>query len=478
MTQTINIFKQNFQTYKNLLACLTCFWAFHYIVLWSSSFIPENSTSNLDLSSDLIWIIAVSCNAFALAVFSGFISKLRNLNYLRFSRMSCITTAIGIALITTRLAYVGFAWDISYLIGIALLGIGTGFFMACLGELFCTMQPQTTFMGMAAGFVGGSLLSLIVTVIFVPIAVWIVTTLLPLAVAFFYRRALLETRKTPESIPTRQTTKDTLSPSSFLLLVAVIGVTAGIMRFTSHASSTAMVGDHVFTLAVLATGLVLLALSSSIVKLQPTLLLQIVIIAIAGAFIALALLAREVPVIAFVLHTAAFLCFVALVWFFCTYFAHKNASGSRGFSVGLLANQAGQALGSLGYFGAVVLFGSTDSLSLYISLGVVYALFVVALIFFANMNRAKQSNLSQLASSDLQLALDTLSSHYDLTPRETEIALLIAEGNSRSSIAEALTVSQETVKTHIKHLYQKLNIHSRDELVKLLLHEIEHTFSL
>lgn len=52
-----------------------------------------------------------------------------------------------------------------------------------------------------------------------------------------------------------------------------------------------------------------------------------------------------------------------------------------------------------------------------------------------------------------------------LTAREAEVLLPLVRGRSNSSIAAALTVGTETVRTHIRHIYQKTGIHSREELM-------------
>jgi DNA-binding NarL/FixJ family response regulator len=52
-----------------------------------------------------------------------------------------------------------------------------------------------------------------------------------------------------------------------------------------------------------------------------------------------------------------------------------------------------------------------------------------------------------------------------LTSREREILTLIAQGLTCSDIAERLTLSINTVKTHRLHIYRKLGFHSRAELV-------------
>jgi DNA-binding NarL/FixJ family response regulator len=53
----------------------------------------------------------------------------------------------------------------------------------------------------------------------------------------------------------------------------------------------------------------------------------------------------------------------------------------------------------------------------------------------------------------------------DLTPQELRIARLVKAGSSRRDIAERLTLSEATVRTHLEHIYTKLNIHSARELM-------------
>jgi DNA-binding NarL/FixJ family response regulator len=52
-----------------------------------------------------------------------------------------------------------------------------------------------------------------------------------------------------------------------------------------------------------------------------------------------------------------------------------------------------------------------------------------------------------------------------LTPQELRIARLMRSGNSRREIAERLTLSEATVRTHLQHIYTKLDIHSARELM-------------
>lgn len=57
---------------------------------------------------------------------------------------------------------------------------------------------------------------------------------------------------------------------------------------------------------------------------------------------------------------------------------------------------------------------------------------------------------------------------YNLTKREIEIVSLISQGLSNKKIAERLSISENTVKDHIKNISEKLNVRSRGEIIALL----------
>ncbi len=61
--------------------------------------------------------------------------------------------------------------------------------------------------------------------------------------------------------------------------------------------------------------------------------------------------------------------------------------------------------------------------------------------------------------------------HYGLTKREAEVLQVVSEGYSNREIAEALYVSEETVKSHLKSLYRKLSVSDRAEAIALALRE-------
>ncbi|MGB4515910.1 MAG: LuxR C-terminal-related transcriptional regulator, partial [Bacillota bacterium] len=61
--------------------------------------------------------------------------------------------------------------------------------------------------------------------------------------------------------------------------------------------------------------------------------------------------------------------------------------------------------------------------------------------------------------------LDLLATEYSLTPRELEVIELLLEGMKNDEIQEKLFISQGTLKTHLRHIFRKLDVQNRKELL-------------
>lgn len=61
-----------------------------------------------------------------------------------------------------------------------------------------------------------------------------------------------------------------------------------------------------------------------------------------------------------------------------------------------------------------------------------------------------------------------LARRYGLSPRETEVFILLAQGRTRAFIQEELVLSGSTVKTHVSHIYAKMDVHDRQEMMNLI----------
>ena len=117
----------------------------------------------------------------------------------------------------------------------------------------------------------------------------------------------------------------------------------------------------------------------------------------------------------------------------------------------------------------------------YIELGyrlqIVLVLVCAALVFVSFLFVADDRTFVELFDADdenpstprrFQLRCERIAQLYGLTPKETEVMTLIAKGRSAQRIQEALEVSTSTVNTHVNHIYRKMGVHSRQEMLDLL----------
>lgn len=83
------------------------------------------------------------------------------------------------------------------------------------------------------------------------------------------------------------------------------------------------------------------------------------------------------------------------------------------------------------------------------------------------------------SSSDVDIARQAgfqipreLRRSEQLSPRERDVYELIIQGRSNREIASTLFISESTTKVHVRHIYEKLGVHTRAELARATLHEV------
>lgn len=89
-------------------------------------------------------------------------------------------------------------------------------------------------------------------------------------------------------------------------------------------------------------------------------------------------------------------------------------------------------------------------------------------------NADGDSVLAALAASptEIRSALgvlrpDDVALLQTLTKQERRVLVLLGQGLDFREIAERLSISEHTVRTHLQNLYRKLNVHSRLEIIRL-----------
>lgn len=163
---------------------------------------------------------------------------------------------------------------------------------------------------------------------------------------------------------------------------------------------------------------------------------------------------------------------VMLLWAMLADVAHHStASPLVIFASGWLAYSLPLALGET----AGVLLGRLESPAI----AVAVLAYVVTVTVVLALNDTTFSQRRIFADLDvaapvpavfesLDAGCERLGAERGLTAREVEVLQMLVKGRSKSYIAETLFISENTVRSHSKHIYQKLGVHSKQEVLDLL----------
>lgn len=187
------------------------------------------------------------------------------------------------------------------------------------------------------------------------------------------------------------------------------------------------------------------------------------------------------PTVLYICMYAGYYLFLASFFFYLGAYAQRSQYPAYlVFVWGNAANSLGLIAGSgIGYLVGRFL----DPWSTVVTVAIVYAVFLVGFLVLpearsesfvaaptgggeatsAGSDAAAQGSIVESIFVRAHLAADA----YRLSMREEEVLAYLLRGRSLASIAEELYVSQNTVKTHVNHIYKKLDVHTREELMKL-----------
>lgn len=89
--------------------------------------------------------------------------------------------------------------------------------------------------------------------------------------------------------------------------------------------------------------------------------------------------------------------------------------------------------------------------------------------FVADASRiAGESSSDKASRATFGEVCREVANEKGLSPRETEIFTMLAQGRSQPYIRDVLVLSKNTVSTHVRHIYAKLDVHSKQELLDLI----------
>ena len=79
------------------------------------------------------------------------------------------------------------------------------------------------------------------------------------------------------------------------------------------------------------------------------------------------------------------------------------------------------------------------------------------------------SEIARMVVEAFQKKPANVSAADGLTARESEVLALLSEGLSNKEIADRVSISYDTVRAHLRHIYEKLHVRGRTEAVKMYL---------
>lgn len=169
------------------------------------------------------------------------------------------------------------------------------------------------------------------------------------------------------------------------------------------------------------------------------------------------------------LAATAMLLIDQMVWVTTAYFMRYNPQ---------ISDRTATRFRMLQFFGAAV--GAAFSVPGVINTGVIETMFigtaVLAVAFVVCIPTYEARVVSAGAVAPRLDGLDegqrqrysVAFARWGLTAREAEVACLLVEGLDAPGVAERLCVSRATVNTHVRHIYEKMGVHARDEMVAAL----------
>ena len=182
----------------------------------------------------------------------------------------------------------------------------------------------------------------------------------------------------------------------------------------------------------------------------------------------LAPIVEELGLVADVLTNASHILLLLIEWTLLAQYVNAyRPSAARAFGFGLGIAYLGWVAGDVTGNALAPRFGSSYHLESLIAL--VCACLTMLAFFLIVHDRS----IAEVVSEDdhagaprrFMERCEDVAREYGLTKKETEVMVLIAKGRSAQRVQEIMGIAAGTVNTHLAHIYRKLNVHTRQEML-------------
>lgn len=339
-------------------------------------------------------------------------------------------------------------------------------------ECLCRVRFRDTLLCVALGYAITFALCLLVAGL-TPLPALIVHTVLPLVSG-----ALLWTLHADHSFmaltQNENTGIKTLQRPPWRLFVGV-GILGGIILVVNTLSETKSPSAELYTLlAGLTVSLVAAAVAARrIERLDFTVLYRwLTPLFVGSVILVLVLESGNQQYEAFAIGTSwsFFRIFTWTLW--CSIALRSRLSAACVFAIGQAALTACSSITQLGidYVLPAAQLSVPVTVSLVIAVVVVNAAFVMSESDVSRWFKRRSDSKTPVLDSEESrtLRLQQATQEFGLSKREEEIAQLVVEGKNNAVIQERLCITESTLRTHLRNIYGKANVHSRQELIDTL----------
>lgn len=364
-----------------------------------------------------------------------------------------------------------FPW---FIVGGVLLGCGDALITIVWARFSATLNLRTVYLYVLLCNALSLVIYFVVTLLPGEVALPLAAILF-LVSAFFGKKAL-DIRKPVEVEYSRPVFKDALRRMAHPILGAsILCFMAGLMLQISGQQEIPLSSFQQISLATSALAVLCLFLPALLVK-KPLNLGRLYAIALplsAAGFLLLPLIWNAAGGIVNSFAQLGSMVAGIILWCMLADLAHDTKlSPTLLFSLAMVCTSGATLLGTvIGFMNAHTL-KQGDLVLTAVALVAAYLLFMVALFLFKDKSLKGEDDAAHQAADPAEDRLfdrcEDIAREHQFTPRETEIFLLLAQGFTIPVISEKSFVSENTVKSHVKSIYQKLDVHVRSELIELV----------
>ena len=352
-----------------------------------------------------------------------------------------------------------------------LFAIANTLIWAAWGEFHARKRSTFTLKKFALVYGTVMLFSMIMTEILPTPASNIFVAIIPVACAYvyFYESKHLENAEFPALLPKairRKTYRSTLAISASLCCACLacyytIAIVPEQNIMTGDAAYPVGMAGAALLCIVIALGAKFSKSTEAAYKLLPYFMLSTIV--------AIAIFASEIVS----LNTIAFTLCVILAGIFEVFIiSYFGTLSTKGYFAPVLAFCASSAVVRLGFaigeFWAVAYEDMpmvSESLVNPTSLLLICVVATALIPLVRNESEIVRVTMAPATVNDLEEVCDAVIAEFKLSKREGEILKLVARGYTVDNVSKKLVISPYTTQTHIRHIYAKMNVHKRSELL-------------